>query len=145
MAKYVFYVLLAVSISGPCFLSVKSAFSQTSQTEIVSDTVDKSQTVKGITGGRARSLAGGIVGLVSLVMGWSAKRRWKRDNGNGRNLARLALVLGLISTIFSVVHLANTAGAVYGSGSGKAGAIVALLPGSIGIILSWSVLRQKNK
>jgi hypothetical protein len=80
-----------------------------------------------------------------VVTGWSARRRWKKDYRKGRNLAIVALVLGLICIILSLVHLTNTAGAVFGSGSGKAGAIVALIPGLTGIILSWLVLRQTKQ
>ena len=56
----------------------------------------------------------------------------------------VALSLGLTSIVLSIVHLSTSAGAVFGSGSGKAGALVALVLASFGIILSGVALRQKT-
>jgi hypothetical protein len=58
--------------------------------------------------------------------------------------AKLALALGLIAIVLSIVHLTTSAGAVFGSGSGKAGAIFGVVLGFIGMILGGMALR-KNK
>jgi hypothetical protein len=52
------------------------------------------------------------------------------------------LALGFVVIALSIVHLVTTAGAVFGSGSGKAGAIVALFLGLISMILSMITLRS---
>ncbi|WP_123846922.1 DUF6223 family protein [Chitinophaga lutea] len=110
-----------------------------------------SPAVTGITAGRARSLVGAVIALASLVMGWRVKARSKAAGhsgaGNGGSLrtqAIIALLLGGIAIILSVVHLGASAGAVYGSGSGKAGAIVALVLGLAGAALSGLSLRTKR-
>lgn len=94
---------------------------------------------------RARALAGGILGLISLILSWRARSRAVAGVGNkGRNGAVVALLLGAIAIVLSVVHLSVTAGAVFGSGSGKAGAIVALLLSLTGVVISGLVLRVKK-
>ena len=81
-----------------------------------------------ITTGRARSLVGGVVGLISVIVGGLALAR-----AAGR-LGIVALMLGLIAMILSVIHLATFTGG-FGTGSGRAGAIVALVLGLIGTSL----------
>jgi hypothetical protein len=144
MKKYIFCGLSAWFILISLFF-VPKAFSQMVQNETVieADSVaamdaGKSTTVKGITAGRAKSLVPGVLGLISLVVGWRAKARSSRKG------ARVALVSGITAIILSIIHLATSAGAVFGSGSGKAGAIVALLLASAGVILSGLALRSRN-
>lgn len=136
---------------GFSFLTMTKVFSHENQKENQPDTTNSKTTtdgdspvVKGITTGRARALAGAVVSLISLGIGWRAKIRSTRGASNGRTGAIVALVLGLVGIILSVVHLSVTAGAVFGSGSGKAGAIVALVLGFIGIILGGMALRSRN-
>jgi hypothetical protein len=95
--------------------------------------------VRGITPGRARSLAGGVLGLISVVAGAFAVRK----KGN-RSTGKLAAVLGSLAVILSIIHLAGSAGAVFGSGSGKAGAIVAMVLGLTGAILGLMRMRRKE-
>lgn len=148
MGKHVFYVLL-ILISSTFFLPIQNAFSQTRQAE--NSTIDEATSAstgkpyeKGITAGRAKSLLGGIIGLASLIIGLRAKRSVKNYD-RARSNAMVALVLGLAGIILSLIHLAATAGAVFGSGSGKAGAIVGIVLSSIGLLLGWLSLRQKIK
>jgi hypothetical protein len=96
------------------------------------------------------SLIGAVIALVSLIMGWLAKARSNSANASGagnnsnrRTQAIIALLLGGIAIVLSVVHLSTSAGAVFGSGSGKAGAIVALVLALIGTALSGLTLRKK--
>jgi hypothetical protein len=147
MSKYIAYFLSAWLILGLIFLPSGKGYSQANQSrDSVTKTPKKTDTyVKGLTPGRARALVGDAVGIISLIIGWRAKARSKRGNSKVRTWATLAVVFGIIGLILSVVHLGMTAGAVFGSGSGKAGAIVALVPNSIGIILGGMVLRKKNE
>jgi len=146
MEKYIPYILSAWLIIGFTFLVPAKVFSQTNSkstsNNITPSSGGASQTVRGITPGRARSLAGVVVCLVSLVIAWRAKKRSNGGTDNGRTGAIVALVLGIIGIILSAVHLGITAGAVFGSGSGKAGAIFGLVLGLIAITLSGLSLRS---
>jgi len=134
MKKYIVYLLSAGLFIMFTFLPTGKAFSQGNATY-----------VKGITAGRARALVGVAVGLISLGIGWRARVRWNKGIGNVRSGAILALVLGLIGIVLSVVHLSVTAGAVFGSGSGKAGAIFAFIPNLGGIAFGGLVLRKTSE
>jgi len=91
-----------------------------------------------ITTGRARSLVGGVVSLISVIIGGLALAR------NWRTGAVVGSVLGLIAMILSVVHLGTTTGG-FGTGSGRAGAIVALVLGLIGVSLGGLVLVRSRR
>ena len=144
MKNYIPYVLTACLVIGFTFLAPKKMFSQTTQKEAKIEASDSATTmtdgnskyVKGITAGRARSLVGGVLALISVVIGWRAKTR------SAKTGAKIALSLGAVSIILSIIHLGTSAGAVFGSGSGKAGAIIALLLGVIGSILGALTLRH---
>ena len=140
MKKYIRYILSAWLIAGLTFFVPGKGFSQTSQEGIKTEaTNDEGSTyVKGITSGRARALVGGVIGLAGLIVGWRAR---VRSSPTG---AKLAIALGLIAIVLSIVHLSTVAGAVFGSGSGKAGAIVALLLAIIGTLLGGLTLRLQN-
>ena len=145
MKYFVPYILSACMTVAWCFFTSEKAFSITSQEQHADttnhDSGETSPYVKGITAGRARSLVGGLLGLISLIMGWRAKSRLA--NGHSRkSSATIALVVGLIAIGFSIVHLANVAGG-FGTGGGKAGAIVALVLGVTGATLGGLTLRQK--
>ena len=146
MKKFIRYILSAWLIAAFSFLVPGKLFSQTSQEAIKTETADNATTmdeagstyVKGITSGRARALVGGVIGLTSLIIGWRSRMRPSQTG------AKLAMALGLIAIILSVVHLSTVAGAVFGSGSGKAGAIVALPLAITGAILGRRTLRSRN-
>lgn len=146
MKKYIRYILSAWLIAGCTFLVPGKVFSQTSGDGIKTEAAERVTTmndegstyVKGITSGRARALVGGVIGLTSLIIGWRAR---VRSSSTG---AKLAIALGLTAIVLSVVHLSTVAGAVFGSGSGKAGAIVALLLAIIGTILGGLTLRLQH-
>ena len=134
MKKNIRYLLSICLIVGSIVLLAEKTFSQ-----------EKSTYVKGMTAGRARALIGVGVGLLSLGIGWAAKARHAKNAQNGPRGAVVAIVLGIIGIVLSIVHLSVTAGAVFGSGSGKAGAIVAFVPNLIGIAFGWLVLRKTNE
>lgn len=152
MKKYISFIRLVSLVLAFVFFATERALSQTPQDAHKSDTTSATTTdggssytyVKGITPMRSRSLAGVALGLISLVIGWRARKRATAGIGNkGRNGAIAALSLGAIAMVLSIIHLNITAGAVFGSGSGKAGAIFAMVLSLIGVALSGLVLRQK--
>jgi hypothetical protein len=100
----------------------------------------------GITGGRARSLIGTGMGLISIITGGLAlirSRSHTRRKG-GQIIIIAALVSGLTGIILSLVHLGSSTGG-FGTGGGRAGAIAALIFSLIGITLSGiSLARHKR-
>jgi hypothetical protein len=144
MKKYIQCILSVWLLAGFTFFVSGKAFSQTSHEAIKTEAAEGVTTVndngstyvKGITSGRARSLVGGVLGLISLIIGWRARVRPSHTG------AKLAITLGLIAIVLSIVHLSTVAGAVFGSGSGKAGAIVALPLAISGVILGGLTLRS---
>ena len=98
-----------------------------------------------VTPGRARAMVVAAVSLLSLVVGGLALARsaGRIGTGNGRAAAIIALVLGLIAIVLSVVHLAGSSG--FGTGGGRAGAIVALVLGLIGISLGGLALTRSRR
>jgi hypothetical protein len=106
--------------------------------------VDLFLQVSGITPGRLESILGAVVGLISVVIGVRARRSAGRP-GSGRLGAIVALVMGLIGTILSGLHLARSYSANFGTGSGKAGAIVALVLGLIGMVLGGLALARYRR
>ena len=144
MKKYIPCLLSALIIIGFSFLATEKAFSQT-DTSNKAISGGNSTYVKGITPGRARALAGVACGLISLIIGWRARVRSKASIGNkGRNGAIVARSLGAIAFVLSIIHLSVSAGAVFGSGSGKAGAIFGLLLGLVGMTLGGLALRSRK-
>jgi hypothetical protein len=97
--------------------------------------------VKGLTPGRIAALVPGLLGLISVVLGAIALVRKSIGSSGRRLITIIALVLALISVLFSGLHLARTTGG-FGTGSGRLGAIVALLFGLTGIILGWRAWRR---
>ena len=151
MKKYIAYILPVFLLIGFTFLISEKIFSQSDQKENKTDTAsvttmpDKTSSyVSGITTGRARSLVGVALGLISVVIGWRVKARSAAGTINTKAATTTALVLGLIAIVLSILHLIASAGAVFGSGSGKAGAIVGLALGLIGVTLTRLALRKKK-
>jgi hypothetical protein len=95
-----------------------------------------------ITPGRLFSIAAGLIGLISVVIGAIALSRSSRI-GAGR-LGIIALVLGLIGVILAGLHLASTTGG-FGTGKGRAGAIVAVVIGLIGMLLGGLALSRSRR
>jgi hypothetical protein len=82
--------------------------------------------------GRAQSLLGLAVGLISVVFGALAGAR--------RGRATVALVAGLIGVVWSGVRVAS--GGPIGSGGGRLGAIVALAVALIGTVVGGRALAR---
>jgi len=142
MKKTIALALSTFILIGLTFLTPEKALAQPVPKENRIETTDNASQgegaptyVKGITKGRSMSIIAGVAGLVSIVIGWRAKARRAKKG------AIIALLLGLGCIFFSIVHLSTSAGAVFGSGSGKAGAIVALFLGITGAWLSVRAFR----
>lgn len=97
--------------------------------------------VYGLTSARARSLIGVGLGLASLIIGWRTKARAKGSDDR-RSWSIAALALGSLAIILSVVHLASNTGG-FGTGGGKAGAIVAIVLAVAGAVLGGLGLRRR--
>ena len=100
--------------------------------------------VTGITPGRAAIILPGVLGLISVVIGWLALARSANRVGSLRVKAIVALTLGLIDIILSGLHLARATGDI-GTGSGRLGGIVALVLGLIGIVLGGLALARSRR
>jgi hypothetical protein len=87
-----------------------------------------------ITSARARALVGVAFGLISVVIGAVTLLRSKN-----RTAAIVASVLGVIGVVLSVMHLAGNTGG-FGTGGGRAGAIVALVLSLVGIALGGRIM-----
>jgi hypothetical protein len=125
-------------------LTMGHTFSQTGQENGARAAGSKTDTtyVTGLTAARARSLVGVAIGLISLIIGWRVKNRRPVQAGN-RTWTIMALTLGLVAIILSVVHLSGNTGG-FGTGGGKAGAIVALILGLAGAGMNGLALRSKG-
>lgn len=126
------------------FPATEMAFSQSAaseKTETVGSDDGSAGYVKGITSARARSLVGGALGLISVIIGWRVKARAKQNTSRSWKIA--ALVLGILAILWSINHLAGGAGS-FGTGGGKAGAIVAIVLGMIGIAFSGPTLMSRK-
>jgi hypothetical protein len=134
-------VFIAIVFSCLTAESVLAQSDRTQQPDTVSD--GTSSYVTGITAGRARSLVGVALGLISLIIGLRVKRRLAVHGSSVRKWTIAALVLGLGAVILSLIHLTTISGG-FGTGGGKAGAIVALVFGLIGVCLGGvTLLRAK--
>jgi hypothetical protein len=89
----------------------------------------------GVTAGRAQSLLGLTVGLISVVVGAMARGR--------RGPATVALVAGLMGVAWSLVRVANSG--PIGSGGGRLGAIVAFAVALIGTVLGARALARARR
>ena len=96
---------------------------------------------RGLTTGRLESILISLLGLTSLIL----SIRHFRSSGNSSPRKRKGIMIaglaGLICIILASVHIANSTGG-FGTGSGKAGAIVAIGLGLTAIILSGISLNR---
>src|ERR1044072_2185674 len=99
---------IVTGLIAACIISAAScsASALTSTYYPVSFGFDVKPAAGEITSGRARSLVGGVVGLISVIVGGLALARSRR----GRVGSIVAFILGLIAVIPSIVHLATFTG-----------------------------------
>jgi len=94
-----------------------------------------------ITTGRLWSIVAALLGLTGLIIGAITLSRRVQNINSVERKGNIALVLASICILLSVLHLATTTGG-FGTGKGRAGAIVAIVIGSIGIILNRLAVRR---
>lgn len=94
--------------------------------------------VYGMTQGRLTSIFLGFVDIASVITGALALRS-STKSGFKKGAATWSVVLGSFSMLLSLVHLSNATGG-FGTGSGKAGAIVAIVFGLTGTTLGGLAL-----
>ena len=90
---------------------------------------------RGLTTGRLESILISLLGLTSLILSIRHFRSSEISSPGKRKGVMIAGLAGLICIILASVHIANSTGG-FGTGSGKAGAIVAIALGLTAIILS---------
>jgi hypothetical protein len=99
--------------------------------------------VSGMTSGRAATILPMLLGLISVIIVFTTRYNLANQYIAKRNKALTAIVAGLISIVLAGIHLAQAQGAL-GTGSGKLGAIVALLLAGIGVVFGVIIL-SRNK
>jgi hypothetical protein len=137
-------IILALLFIGFSVLPFGDAFSQEDTTAVENNSSNKENTntyVSGLTSARARSLVGGVIGLVSIIIGLRVRSRRGANQVKTKRWPKVALALGVIAIVLSVLHLAGNTGA-FGTGGGKAGAIVALVLGICGVTLNGIAIRS---
>lgn len=97
-----------------------------------------------ITAGRLTSIAIGMLGLISLVIGRQALARSTASMRPRRPKAIATLVIGLTVVVLSLLQLSLSSGDI-GTGSGKLGAIVSMLVGLIGSALGCMALVRSQR
>ncbi len=95
--------------------------------------------VRGVTAARAFGLVELGLGLSSLIIAGRAKRR------SSKRGAGISLTLGFTAIVSSAIHFFVVSGAVFGSGSGKAGSIIAFLLGVVGAFIALPAYRSINR
>ena len=135
------FILLACTFIAVLILETNVALSQ-NKIDAPEQAQQAETYVKGFTSGRVKSVVGGVIALLSVIIGLRVKRRGTSEP-RPRSLAITGLVLGIAALALSILHLASTSGG-FGTGGGKAGAIVALVLGMSGAILSALSLRGKE-
>lgn len=97
-----------------------------------------------ITTGRLISIAITVLGIISLIIARQALFRSPSSLGTARSKAITALVMGLAVVLLSIIHLSLSTGS-FGTGSGKLGAIVAMLLGLTGSTLGALALKRVRR
>ena len=97
-----------------------------------------------ITLGRLMSIAIGVLAIISLVIARQALARSSSSFGSRRTKAISALVTGITVVLLSIIHLSLSTGG-FGTGSGKLGAIVAMLLGLTGSTLGALALKRPRR
>lgn len=103
--------------------------------------------VTGLTSARVKSLVGVAVAVSSLIIAIRSRSRTidPAKEEYRQNKLRLALLLGIAGIFLSLLHLFYNRGD-FGTGGGRAGAIVALVIALVATLLSGiSLARLKRK
>jgi membrane protein CcdC involved in cytochrome C biogenesis len=100
--------------------------------------------VSGLTSGRTATILPMLLGLISVILVFTTRYNVANQYSTKRNKALIAIVAGLISIVLAGIHLAQAQGA-FGTGSGKLGAIVALILAGVGLVFGIIILSRNNK
>jgi membrane protein CcdC involved in cytochrome C biogenesis len=100
--------------------------------------------VSGITSGRAATILPMVLGLISLIIVFTTRYNLANQYIAKRNKALTAILTGLISIVVAGIHLARASGD-FGTGSGKLGAIVALLLAGIGVVFGIIIVSRSRQ
>ncbi|MCZ7440359.1 DUF6223 family protein [Micromonospora sp. WMMC241] len=90
--------------------------------------------------GRFGATAFALLSLASVIIGGLAVSR----PGTGHRRTLLALATGAVGLVLSALHLATTTGG-FGTGQGRAGAIVGVVLGVVGVGLGGLALARARR
>ena len=118
------FFVAAALVVALCFFMTEIAFSQITRVDKTEMTDEKKSTsfnesgyVKVITPARAIGLVELALGISSIALGFGATKRAKSGTDNtGQKRAKVALSLGVIAIVLSIIHQSIIAGTV-GTGS----------------------------
>ena len=96
-----------------------------------------------VTIGRLTSIITGVIGLVSVLTGRQALMRSSHPVSS-RPKAIAAIVMGIASVVAGALHLILSNGG-FGTGSGKLGAIVAMVAGFTGACFGLLALNRSKR
>src|SRR6478609_5769201 len=126
MHRPIFYLIIVCFTILYYITATRTAIGQNDQAGKVNGS--DSSYVRGITPGRAKSLTGGVLALASVIISLLVRKKSAANTSRRHAWSITSMTLGIIAIAFSILHLANTKGG-FGTGGGKAGAIIALLLG----------------
>jgi hypothetical protein len=123
---------------------VYRSFFITKKTTMDTQTFLQADLLQVVTTGRLWSIVAGLLGLTGLIIGIVALMRVSRNVNSAQRIGTIALVLASAGILLSIIHLARTTGG-FGTGKGRAGAIVAIVIGLIGIIFSRLAITRSRR
>ncbi len=94
--------------------------------------------------GRFIATVSGAIGLISAIFAAVNLFRTPKSPESQRRRANIAGVIGLVVSVYGVIHLAIFTGD-FGTGDGRAGAIISIVLGLITAILAVVTLKKRKK
>ncbi len=98
-----------------------------------------------ITTGRIWSTVDAFVGLMNAIFaGLSLSRAIRRIGNGGRNGAIISVVVALVVIVYAFIHMTMFHGD-FGTGDGRAAAVIAIVMGIISIVLAGITLIRSRR
>ncbi len=98
-----------------------------------------------ITTGRIWSTVDALVGLMNAIFaGLSLSRSIRRIGNGGRNGAIISVVVALIVIVYALIHMTMFPGN-FGTGDGRAAAVIAIVTGIISLVLAGITLIRSHR
>ncbi|MCQ6557272.1 DUF6223 family protein [Paenibacillus mendelii] len=98
-----------------------------------------------MTTGRIWSTVDAFVGLMNAIFaGLSLSRSIRRIGNGGRNGAIISVVVALIVIVYALIHMTMFPGD-FGTGDGRAAAVIAFVTGIISIVLAGITLIRSRR